>query len=262
MKKQLLYLFVLLLCYQSNAQKTKNLDFEILENSKAQDWLLFGNDTYTGTLDSLETKTGKYSGVLISDEQGSGFKAWAYKIPANYKSGKIKLTGYIKTENVSNGHAGLWMRLDPKLGFDNMGNRGITGTTDWKKHEIELELTNQVEGIVVGGILVGKGKMWVDNLKVTIDGIPLEKANPKVLSIADNDQEFNQWILHIIIPELNETNLTNLALLGRVWGFLKYYHPEIAAGNFNWDYELFRILPTIFKNRKQYRKRCFTVKLD
>lgn len=26
----------------------------------------------------------------------------------------------------------------------------------------------------------------------------------------------------------------------KVWGFLKYYHPLVAAGKFNWDEQLFR----------------------
>ena len=34
-----------------------------------------------------------------------------------------------------------------------------------------------------------------------------------------------------------------------LWGFLKYYHPNIAAGNYNWDFELFRILPKIIDTK-------------
>ena len=30
-----------------------------------------------------------------------------------------------------------------------------------------------------------------------------------------------------------------------LWGFLKYYHPAIGNGQFNWDAELFRILPKV-----------------
>ena len=33
--------------------------------------------------------------------------------------------------------------------------------------------------------------------------------------------------------EFNET--TRLAALAKVWGFLKYYHPEVAKGEINWD---------------------------
>lgn len=36
--------------------------------------------------------------------------------------------------------------------------------------------------------------------------------------------------------------LTNLGIL---WGFLKYYHPSVAAGNFNWDTELIHTLKKI-----------------
>src|SRR5690606_30701708 len=32
-------------------------------------------------------------------------------------------------------------------------------------------------------------------------------------------------------------------------GFLKYYHPSVAKGEYNWDYELFRILPKIIKSK-------------
>jgi hypothetical protein len=31
-----------------------------------------------------------------------------------------------------------------------------------------------------------------------------------------------------------------LESLCRVWGFLKYYHPQVAKGNLNWDQQLFK----------------------
>ncbi|MBB4800570.1 C-terminal processing protease CtpA/Prc [Flavobacterium nitrogenifigens] len=36
-----------------------------------------------------------------------------------------------------------------------------------------------------------------------------------------------------------------LAVTCKVWGFLKYYHPNVANGNFNWDEQLFKILPKV-----------------
>lgn len=35
----------------------------------------------------------------------------------------------------------------------------------------------------------------------------------------------------------------NIYVLGKVWGFLKYYHPNIAAGKYDWDKELIDFLP-------------------
>ena len=51
----------------------------------------------------------------------------------------------------------------------------------------------------------------------------------------------------IEIEKLNNDQIKNLKLLGQTWGFLKYYHSQIAAGLYNWDYELFRILPPVLQ---------------
>ncbi len=49
----------------------------------------------------------------------------------------------------------------------------------------------------------------------------------------------------IVLDTLSARQQDNLFALGKVWGFLKYHHPEVAKGNLNWDYELLRILPEI-----------------
>lgn len=49
----------------------------------------------------------------------------------------------------------------------------------------------------------------------------------------------------IDVDTLTEAQIENLAVLGRVWGFLKYHHPRVAAGELNWDDELFRVLPAV-----------------
>jgi len=56
------------------------------------------------------------------------------------------------------------------------------------------------------------------------------------------DKEFEKGS-NIIFPEVNDSLILDLACLGKVWGFLKYNHPEIANGTYNWDFELFRFLP-------------------
>jgi C-terminal processing protease CtpA/Prc len=39
-------------------------------------------------------------------------------------------------------------------------------------------------------------------------------------------------------PEMSEQITENLYLLGKVWGYLKYHHPRVTAGCFDWDEEL------------------------
>ncbi|MBC9794633.1 S41 family peptidase [Sinomicrobium weinanense] len=239
------YIFILFFahyCIYGQSQDF-NFSFEDIEGETPMGWKLFGNENYDAFVDSTISEHGKNAAVIEYHGDHPEFKAWAYDIPAKYKGKKIKLSGYIKTENVTDGYAGLWMRIDPRVSFDNMQNRGITGTTDWKKYEITLDLKpDEAREIVFGGLLVGKGKMWIDDLQVSINGKLIEKAPLKKLSPAEKDREFDQGS-RIKFPELNDKMISNLDLLGKIWGFLKYYHPEIGARNYNWDYELFRILP-------------------
>lgn len=59
---------------------------------------------------------------------------------------------------------------------------------------------------------------------------------------AYKDTEFDNGS-SIIFPNINGQLIVDIELLCRIWGFLKYHHPESGKGNYNWDYELFRILP-------------------
>lgn len=52
------------------------------------------------------------------------------------------------------------------------------------------------------------------------------------------------------LPEtLSARQADNLAALGQVWGFLKYFHPAVAAGQRDWDAELRRQLPRVLNCR-------------
>lgn len=41
------------------------------------------------------------------------------------------------------------------------------------------------------------------------------------------------------------TETEKLAATAKVWGFLKYYHPEVSKGKIDWDSQLFTILPKV-----------------
>ena len=227
-----------------------NLDFEKIENKFPSGWNNFGGSNYLIYCDSNSVKNGKYSVIIEYNKKDTAtFKAMGFTLPTIYDGKQITLSGYVKTENVTDGYAGLWMRIDPGIDFDNMKKNGIKGTTDWTKYEIKLPMNPAMtKKIVVGGLLVGKGKMWLDNFHITIDGIEIYevKTYEKPLLPAEKDDEFNGGS-KIQFPLLNDQVTNNLELLGKVWGFLKYYHPSVATGNYNWDYELFRILPMYIK---------------
>ncbi|WP_299523474.1 S41 family peptidase [Winogradskyella sp.] len=247
MKKNQLCLLFVFVSFFITAQSNHNFDFEILDGDKSKDWTFFGDGNHKIDFDKIIAKNGSISGSIKSTNNGNGFKALSYSIPADFGGKKIKLSGYLKVENV-NGWAGLWLRIDPNVGFDNMQSKKIDGTNDWKKYEIELDYNNKAKTIVFGGLLVGSGKIWVDNFTITVDGKPLSEAPERELSKAQKDKEFDAGS-DISITDLNDSKIKDLTLLGQIWGFLKYYHPEIGKGNYNWDYELFRMLPAYLNSK-------------
>jgi hypothetical protein len=61
---------------------------------------------------------------------------------------------------------------------------------------------------------------------------------------ADKDHAFDRGSA-ISFPTLSGQKIKHLTAVGLIWGFLKYHHPAIAEGKYQWDYELFRILPAV-----------------
>jgi erythromycin esterase-like protein len=92
---------------------------------------------------------------------------------------KVRYSGYIKTEGVTRGYAGLWWRVDGPSGvlaFDNMQTRGVTGTTEWTRYTIELPVDASVRNINFGVLMPGNGTAWFDDLAVELDGQPYSDA--------------------------------------------------------------------------------------
>ena len=65
---------------------------------------------------------------------------------------------------------------------------------------------------------------------------------PDNILTAEKDNEFDAGS-SIVFPALDNQSIADLGLLCKIWGFLKYHHPAVGKGNYNWDYELFRFLP-------------------
>ena len=108
------------------------------------------------------------------------------QIPVSVAAGhRITLSGYIKTEDVENGFAGFWMRVDGSQGspvaFDNMGDRGPKGTTAWTRYEITLNAPADARAIYFGALHPGTGTAWFDSLEIEIDGVPY--TNPSAMDL-------------------------------------------------------------------------------
>lgn len=80
-----------------------------------------------------------------------------------YKGQRIQLTAYIKTAKAKS--AGAWFRVNGEkktLAFDNMNGRRLTGTNDWKKVTLVLDIPHEAESVSYGVLLEGKGQVWFE----------------------------------------------------------------------------------------------------
>ena len=232
-----------------------NLDFENVTNPNGlpDGWLRWGMPSYNIQIDTVVKHSGKYALRVEPKEEAAeqDFGCPAFSIPAVYEGKSITLKAFMKFENAER-PIGLLLRIDGNSGslqFDNMMQRGITGTQDWTEYSVTLPLPEAAKMIYVGAMLSGKkGMLWVDDFQVLIDNNDISKAKLKPVKVfpAENDKEFDAGS-GISFPSLNEQLINNLDLLGKLWGFLKYHHPEVGKGNYNWDYELFRVLPEYLK---------------
>jgi len=54
------------------------------------------------------------------------------------------------------------------------------------------------------------------------------------------------FTIHIsCFSQQNMDEAQKLATLCKVWGFLKYHHPKVAKGQYDWDKELVKKIPYI-----------------
>ena len=260
MRKFIFIIFISLVtmsvCCQTRENNSQfNFDFENTTNPNGlpDGWFRWGMPSYNIQPDSVVKHSGKYALRVEPKEEAEeqDFGCPAFAIPAIYEGTRITLKALMKFENAES-PIGLLLRIDGNTGvllFDNMIQRGITGTQDWTEYSVTLPLPEEAKTINIGGTLMGKtGRLWINNFQVLIDNEDISEAKLKPVKTfpADDDKAFDNGSA-ITFSSLDEQLITNLDLLGKLWGFLKYHHPEIGKGNYNWDYALFRILPEYLK---------------
>jgi hypothetical protein len=155
----------------------RNLDFESpsAANGWPADWG-GGPAGYEPGVDQKIVHGGKQSGCIrFVGTQEAGGPAFGTLVqgfdPEAYRGQRIRYSGYVRAEKAEGGGAALWMRIDgakpgETLAFDNMHGRALTGTTDWKKCEIVLDVPKEAATISLGALLAGKGTLWVDDLRI------------------------------------------------------------------------------------------------
>jgi len=155
-------------------------------------WFLAGNrpDNYTTGVDSSMMYTGYPSAFLKAKSDASGFGTLMQTFaPGQYAGKRIRLSANVKSEGVGRS-AGLWLRIDgpqsggtPKmLGFDNMSNRPIRGTSYWNRYEVVLDVPSEAVDIAMGILLDGPGEVWMNSVSVDVvpNSVPTTAMSPSL----------------------------------------------------------------------------------
>jgi hypothetical protein len=151
-----------------------------------------GAQDYEFGTDAMAGAAGKQAAYIKAKNgaQTIGFGTMTQCIRAdNYTGQRLRFAARLKGVNAS--AVQLWMRVDgprpdnggiaPVLGFYNMDDRPITGTTDWQRAEVVLDVPRNSEVICYGFFLAGgRGEAWADGLSLTKVGqdVPVSRSRP------------------------------------------------------------------------------------
>lgn len=196
-------------------QSALNLGFETrtVDPSVPDGWYV-GGQGYTVDLDDKDPRAGKVSLRMKRSGVLPGFGVATASLPVKAARGKkARLSGEIETQDVKTGSAGLWLRVDGPggkiLGFDNMtarikgdqttnDDRGVRGTTPWKRYTIDVDPT--ATNINFGCLLSGDGTARFDDLSLELDGKPYDEVSKDLQASLAPRPEQLAWLRADAIP--------------------------------------------------------------
>jgi hypothetical protein len=142
--------------------------------SEVKGWISWHepHDAYEIGTDQIVRKIGERSAFVRCIDADGQFGAIMQKIDAEkFKVKRIRFSGLLHIEDFQYG-CGLFMEVfalapdnSSLRAVDHMKNRLLSGTTDWVKCEIVLDVTDDAFGINIGARLFGQGQLWIDELK-------------------------------------------------------------------------------------------------
>lgn len=164
-----------------------NLGFEVPStiNPLAPAAWYTGGQGYDIRLDTVAPFAGRRSlritGPATPDPRAFGVASRSIPLPRG--AGRmVRLRGYIRTQDIGQGYAGLWLRTDGEggrmLALENMSGRAIAGTWPWTAFEISLPLDSAAVSVAFGVLHPGDRSAWFDSLSIDIDGRSLSDRAP------------------------------------------------------------------------------------
>jgi len=164
-----------------------------------QDWRYVPSSGYAAYLDP-DVRAGKHGQHSLRIEsqvsEHKGFSSMTRSFKPEPEVRKMRLSADIRCQDLV-GWAGIWMRVDGPnqtvLSFDNTQHtQSISGTHDWKRVAVVLEVPPEAVSISMGALISGTGIFWVDNLSfgavsadTPVSPLPWKHEMPQNLNFED-----------------------------------------------------------------------------
>lgn len=134
------------------------------------------------TRDTSVAAQGKASGKMVFRPASGtrGFAGYSQKLDAAaLRERQVTLSAMVRTENVERG-AYLWIGAEDAQGrvsvLVNPRANLITGTQDWRRHEVSCTVPPAAVRVLIGVTLTATGDLWLDDVRLAAPeapGLPL-----------------------------------------------------------------------------------------
>lgn len=218
---------------QEVTYKSHTIFSDISQPGLPPDWSV-NSDSHRFTVDSLPTGEGKALKICGARDSIAPSVLTLTTLPVNRENG-VTFSMRVKTQSANDS---LLMAVSA---MDTMAMQWIKGSTDWKDYTVSIPLSSNSQIMIPQLMFPDAGPYWISETTVEMT----QESYP-----AEEDHEFDAGSAIHAIPT-DKNSIDKLVLLGKIWGFLKYYHPMVCDGQYNWDYELFRWLPEVLKSRSK-----------
>lgn len=258
MKKNLGYtiLLTIFLVNVSFAQTQKKIQFN------DEEWSVVNSSEEMVFIDTIGRVSEKSDVVSISMPERLTGKAYSFitkNIPLNIVGDTVTIKYKIKHENAVTRfelfRCWLYSYQSPNIESFVDVDTVMTINSDWQEKIVKFGIPKDSKELVIQLYNPSSsGTVYLSDVNVLIDNKPYRLAT-ELKYAKDRDHEFDTSS-KINLSSVSENQLRNLELLGKYWGYLKYYHPKTGSFDYNFDYELFRLMPNVLvaKNQKQVEK--------
>ena len=170
MQAAAIFFYTLSLLFISNFSKSQEI---VLKGASKWTYNNTINSGYSVELDSI-TKFENTTTLAVTGSAGSdnSFLPFSKLVSLTTEVAKvIRISAYLKTANLKRG-AALWCQIrdakNKQVGFMNTEMQGVKvlPNSDWKLYSMTLLLDTDVKNLILGGYLMGEGKMWVGDFRI------------------------------------------------------------------------------------------------